>query len=93
MGIDQVIGEVLHTVLDVLSGKQAHLSQAAADALHEKISPGHTDVPLTAAEQAQLADLEARRARLEAEQAARAAAPAAADEGSPGESVAANTAG
>lgn len=95
MAIDQAVQDVLHAIIDVVSGKVAHLPQDAADAFHELITPGHTAVPLTDAEKAQLAALEERKAREDAEKAKPAPAPAAdaADEGAPGESVASNTAG
>jgi hypothetical protein len=61
---------ILHKLIDVASGR-SNLPPHEADALHEEITPGYTDVPLTAEEQAQLDALQGRKDRLAAEQAAR----------------------
>jgi len=54
------IESAVHTILEVLTGRQAHLSNAQADELHEAISPGYNDKPLTDEERAQLDKLNAR---------------------------------
>ena len=56
-----VVDEILHIVLDVLSGAR-NLGQAEAAALHEKLTPGITATPLTPEQQAQLAALQAQQA-------------------------------
>lgn len=66
-----VVEEVLHALIDAVTG-HANLNPTRASDLHEKITPGYNDVPLTDAEKAQLDQLEARRARYEAEKSARA---------------------
>ena len=62
--------DILHKLIDVASGR-SNLPPHEADELHEAITPGYTDVPLTAEDEAKLADLQARKDRLAAEQAAR----------------------
>ena len=74
---------ILHELIDVVSGRQAHLPEARALEMHEEIDPGYNDKPLSAEEQAQLDALQARQDRLAADQAARAAAAAPAPEPAP----------
>lgn len=68
-----VVEEVLHDLIDAVTGR-ANLNPVRASDLHDKITPGYNDVPLTDAEIAELDKLEARRARYEGDKAARAAA-------------------
>ena len=37
--------DVLHKLIDVVSGRQAHLSSADADELHEAVTPGYSTPP------------------------------------------------
>lgn len=73
-----LIEEIVHVLIDVVSGAR-NLPPHEAAGLHEKITPGYTDKPLSAEEAAQLAALQARQDRLAADQAARAAAAPAAE--------------
>jgi len=57
------IEDAVHALIDVVSGRKAHLPAAQADEMHEAITPGYNDKPLTDEEQAQLAALEERKAR------------------------------
>jgi len=41
-----VIDEILHVIIDVLTGRR-NLAAHEADALHEKVTPGYTAVPVT----------------------------------------------
>jgi len=41
-----VIEEVLHVIIDVLTGR-ANLPAHEADVLHEKLTPGHTAKPVS----------------------------------------------
>ena len=70
------LDSILHELIDVVSGRQAHLSAVRADEMHEEITPGYNDKPLTDAEQAQIDALLARQARVDQQVAARAAAAA-----------------
>src|SRR5215469_17067219 len=72
--IMNVVDEILHIVLDVLSGVR-NLSQAEASQLHEKLTPGITATPLTAEQQAQLQALQAQQAAAAAQLAAAQGAP------------------
>jgi hypothetical protein len=67
--------EILHKLIDVVSGR-SNLPAHEADALHEEITPGFTDKPLTAEEEERLEALQARQDRLAADRAARLAPPA-----------------
>jgi len=69
-----VVDEILHVVLDVLSGVR-NLGQAEAAQLHEKLTPGITATPLTAEQQAQLQALQAQQAAAAAQLAAAQGAP------------------
>lgn len=42
-----VLNDILHELIDVASGRQAHLPQARADEMHNEITPGYTDQPVT----------------------------------------------
>jgi len=64
-----VVDEILHVVLDVLSGAR-NLGQAEAAQLHEKLTPGITATPLTAEQKAQLQALQAQQAAAAAQLAA-----------------------
>lgn len=66
--------DILHKLIDVAAGIKAHLPATEAAELHEQITPGYTDQPLSDAEQSQLDSLLARAERLRADQAAREAA-------------------
>ena len=57
------IENAVHELLDVVSGTRAHLTAARADELHEAITPGYNDEPLSAEEEAQLAALKERQDR------------------------------
>jgi len=72
--MSSVIEDIIHELIDVASGKQAHLSAPRAAELHEALTPGFTDEPLSDEEEAKLADLQARRDRVAADRAAREAA-------------------
>ena len=61
--MSNAVQDAVHELIEVASGRQAHLSPARADEMHEAITPGYNDKPLTEAEQAQLADLRERQAR------------------------------
>ena len=76
--MSNIIETIVHELIDVATGR-LNLPAHRADELHEQITPGWTDKPLSAEEQAQLDALQARQDRLAADQAARAAGPSAAD--------------
>jgi hypothetical protein len=81
-----VSDSILHTLIDVAAGRR-NLPPHDADALHEELTPGFTDQPLTEEEQARLDELQARKDRVAADQAAREAPAAAqADEAPAGDS-------
>jgi hypothetical protein len=89
--MSNVVEDILHTLIDVAAGRR-NLPPHQADELHEQITPGHTDVPLSAEEQAQMEALQARQERLaqaqaDREQAAAAPAPVAEDEPEPAEAA------
>jgi len=70
---DQAVIDVIHTILDVLTGRR-NLASHEADALHEALTPGYTIAPPS---QAELAAAEAVLARAAAQAApAEPAAPA-----------------
>lgn len=66
---------ILHELIDVISGRQAHLSVGRALEMHDEITPGYNDSPVTEEEAAQA---QAILDRLQREADARAAAAAAA---------------
>jgi len=69
-----VIDEVLHVLIDVLTGRR-NLAIHEADALHEKVTPGFTAKPVSDDEiAAAMAVLEAAKAQQEAKAAAAAEA-------------------
>ena len=73
-----MIAEILHVILDVLSGRR-NLAAHEADALHEKITPGYTAKPVTDDQiAAAMAVLEQAKAQQAAKEPAPAAAPVAA---------------
>lgn len=72
--------DVLHKIIDVLSGKQAHLSQTEADELHEAVTPGITTPPPTDEAIAAAKAVLAAQAASQAAQAPAPVAPAAADD-------------
>lgn len=57
------IENAVHKLLDLASGKVAHLPAAEADQMHEAITPGYNDRPLSDEEAAQLAALQERQDR------------------------------
>lgn len=75
MSLTDIEKSIVHEIIDVISGVK-NLSAPRAAELHEQITPGYNDKPLTAEEIAKMAELQARQDRLAADQAARAAAAA-----------------
>ena len=67
---------ILHELIDVVSGRQAHLTAARAIEMHDEITPGYSDQPVTEAEAAAAQDVLDRLQR-EADKRAEAAAAAA----------------
>lgn len=66
--------DILHELIDVVAGRQAHLSVARALEMHDEIDPGYNDAPVTAEEAAAAQAVLDRQAR-EAAAAAAAEAP------------------
>lgn len=58
--------EVLHELIDLAAGRIARLTHGRADELHEALTPGFTDKPLTDAERAYRDELDARDKRTQA---------------------------
>lgn len=61
--------EVLHELIDLAAGRIARLTHGRADELHEALTPGFTDKPLTDEERARMDDLAARDKRTRDRQA------------------------
>ena len=71
------IEDAIHAIVDVLAGRK-NLGAAGADEIHEAITPGYTDKPVTAEEEAAAQAVLDRKAREQAK--AEAAASADPDE-------------
>ena len=63
------IEDAIHAIVDVLAGRK-NLSAAAADEIHDSVTPGYTDVPVTADEAAAAQAVLDRQAREQAKAAA-----------------------
>lgn len=57
------VERVIHELVDIAAGRIPRLTHARASELHESVTPGFNDRPLTEAEQAQLKALQERQAR------------------------------